>query len=203
MICGLDHYRTDFTDRMGKVVARGWGCIAVEIPGTGDSPALKDDPTSPERQWSSLLDWVEEQEYFDRTKIAAHGLSTGGHYAMRIAYTHADRLIGVVAQAGGSHHMFDKEWIEAIPRLQYPYEYATLMFCFSHMEDRLTISSDFHSLDGALAYKFGYPDVEAFKENGQKKFSLLLNGIFDMPSTRLLLINVCVKKEEPVPERRG
>ncbi|KIM94299.1 hypothetical protein OIDMADRAFT_34868 [Oidiodendron maius Zn] len=45
------------------------------------------------------------------------------------------------------------------------------------------------SLDGALAHKFGYPDVEAFKENGQKKFSLLLKGIFDMPSTRLLLIN--------------
>jgi hypothetical protein len=46
-------------------------------------------------------------------KILARGISTGGYYALRIAHTHADRLFAVVAQGGGSHHMFDAGWIGA------------------------------------------------------------------------------------------
>jgi hypothetical protein len=41
-----------------------------------------------------------------------------------------------------------------------------------------------------MALKHGYRTVEEYKANVQEKFSLLENGILDMPSTRLLLINV-------------
>lgn len=46
------------------------------------------------------------------------------------------------------------------------------------------------SLTPALAQKFGYSSVDAFKEGAQRKFSLVENGIVEKPSTRLLLINV-------------
>jgi hypothetical protein len=41
-----------------------------------------------------------------------------------------------------------------------------------------------------MAQKHGYASVEEFKNNAQKRFSLLETGIIDKPSTRLLLINV-------------
>ena len=121
-IFGLDGYRTEGTPNSMYPLSRGWAYISVEIPGTGDSPALRQDPKSPERVWSSLLDWAQSQSWVNEKKIVAWGLSTGGYYAMRIAHTHADRLLGVVAQGGGSHHMFDPEWLSKVGDLEYPFE---------------------------------------------------------------------------------
>ena len=121
-IFGLDGYRTEFTPASTAWTSRGWAAVAVEIPGTGDCPALKQDPKSPDRLWSSLLDWLVAQDWVDTKKIVAWGVSTGGYYAMRIAHTHKDRLAGVVAQGGGSHYMFDREWLENVAHLEYPFE---------------------------------------------------------------------------------
>lgn len=41
-----------------------------------------------------------------------------------------------------------------------------------------------------MAEKFGFQSVEDLKKDGQKKFSLLDNGIVEKPSCRLLLLNV-------------
>lgn len=41
-----------------------------------------------------------------------------------------------------------------------------------------------------MAEKFGFQSVEDFKKDGQRKFSLLDNGIVKRPSCRLLLLNV-------------
>lgn len=45
-------------------------------------------------------------------------------------------------------------------------------------------------LGPAMALKHGYTGVDDFRNNAQKKFSLVETGIIDKPSTRLLLINV-------------
>jgi hypothetical protein len=94
-ICGLDAYRTDHTPRTQAHVDRGYATISFEIPGTGDCPAAPNDPTSPDRLMSSVLDWVaaNASEYgFNPARILARGISTGGYYAFRVAHTHADRL---------------------------------------------------------------------------------------------------------------
>ena len=121
---GLDGYRTESGPQYAYATSRGWAYVGVEIPGTGDNPALKQDPRSPERCWSSLLDWLQAQAWADSRKVIVWGLSTGGYYAMRAAHTHADRLLGVVAQGGGSHHMFDAEWLSKVGDLEYPFEYV-------------------------------------------------------------------------------
>ena len=120
---------------------------------------------------SSVLDWIVSNAAhygFDTSKIVARGISTGGHYAMRIAHTHADRLFAVVAQGGGCHHMFDAAWINAQNQMEYPF-----------------------ALGDAMAYKFGYRGadaVAAYAVDG-RKFSLLESGVLDRPSCKLLLIN--------------
>ena len=124
-IFGLDGYRTEMTDASNHHLARGWGTISVEIPGTGDCPALRQDPTSPDRLWSSLLDWMDEREELDKNRRVAWGLSTGGFYAMSIAHTHKERLTGVVSQGGGCHRMFEPEWLDKVDHLEYPFEWVS------------------------------------------------------------------------------
>lgn len=173
-ICGLDAYRTDHTPRTQEHVNHGFATLSFEIPGTGDCPAAPGDPSSPDRLMSSVLDWVTDNAStydFDESKICARGISTGGYYAFRIAHTHAERLFAVVGQGGGSHHMFDAEWINAQDQMEYPFALAE-----------------------ALAYKFGYRDADtdmavARYAADAKKFSLVENGIVGTPSCRLLVIN--------------
>lgn len=70
------------------------------------APPVCEDPESPDRLWLSVLDWIGSDNYdyaFDALRVVAIGISTGGYYAMRTAHPHADRLVGAVAQGGGSH----------------------------------------------------------------------------------------------------
>lgn len=97
--------------------------VVVEIPGTGDSPAAPKDPKSPDREYSSLLDWIDTQERIDSKKVCVWGFSTGGYYAIRLAHTHPDRLLGSISLGGGVHHMFDPEWLNEVNHLEYPFEY--------------------------------------------------------------------------------
>ena len=173
-ICGLDAYRTDHTPRTQAHVDRGYATISFEIPGTGDCPAAPNDPASPDRLMSSVLDWVAASatEYeLNPDKILARGISTGGYYAFRIAHTHGDRLFAVVAQGGGCHHMFDADWIAAQNQMEYPF-----------------------ALADALAYKFGYRDPDptaavARYASEARKFSLLDSGVLDTQACKLLVIN--------------
>lgn len=166
IMTGLDGYRTELA-----VWQRGWldigvATVVVEIPGTGDSPAAKSDPMSADRQWSSVLDWIDAEKSVDSTKIVVWGFSTGGYYSLRIAHTHADRILGSASLGGGAHHMFDREWLEHANVLEYPFD-----------------------LSNTLAFKFGYNDLESFiKEAG--KFSLLNDGTLGKPCCKnMLLVN--------------
>lgn len=173
-ICGLDAYRTDHTPRTQAHVDRGYATISFEIPGTGDCPAAPNDPASPDRLMSSVLDWVgaSASEYgFNPGRILARGISTGGYYALRLAHTQADRLFAVVAQGGGCHHMFDADWIGAQNQMEYPF-----------------------ALSDALAYKFGYRDPDpavavARYAAEAHKFSLVDSGALRTPACKLLVIN--------------
>jgi dienelactone hydrolase len=165
---GLDGYRTELAVWMEGWRQVGVATIVLEIPGTGDCPANASDPTSPDRLYSSLFDWVADQSSLDAKKVAIWAFSTGGYYAIRVAHTHADRLAGVVALGGGCHHMFEKEWLDNVNHLEYPFDLAN-----------------------TLAYKWGYGgNVEAFKAEAMNKFSLLNDGTLDRPEcARLLLVN--------------
>ncbi len=174
VICGLDAYRTDHTQRTQAHVDRGFAALSFEIPGTGDCPAAPNDPASADRLMGSILDWVADSapEYgFNPGKIFARGISTGAYYAMRVAHTHAGRLTGAVAQGLGCHHMFDAGWIHAQDQMEYPF-----------------------GLANALAYKFGYrhTDTATAVENyaaDASKFSLATSGLLRAPACKLLVIN--------------
>ncbi|KAM0541888.1 hypothetical protein ACHAPJ_013034 [Fusarium lateritium] len=166
VLTGLDGYRPDFTILHNEFLSRGWAAVIAEVPGTADCPADSSDPDSPDRLWSSVLDWMKADGRFDMNRVLCWGLSTGGYYAVRIAHTHRARLIGCIAQGAGCHYFFDRDWIEKADGHEYPFK-----------------------LSPAFAMKHGFESVEEYKEGVQDKFSLLKLGIIEQPSTRLLLIN--------------
>jgi pimeloyl-ACP methyl ester carboxylesterase len=181
-ICGLDAYRTDHTNRTDAHIKAGFATLSVEIPGTGDSPVARNDPESPDRLWSSVLDWIctnKDQYGFDDKKVVARGVSTGGYYAFRIAHTHADRLLASVGQGGWSHHMLEPTWIRAMNHMEYPF-----------------------ALTDAIAFKFGYENVEEFIASEPKaRFSLEDNGnILDRPSCRLFVVNGLMDSIFPIED---
>ncbi|GAB7355304.1 hypothetical protein MBLNU459_g5839t1 [Dothideomycetes sp. NU459] len=176
-IYGLDGYRTEHTGSSSNHISKGWASIGVEIPGTGDCPADPNDPTSPDRLWSSLLDYVEQQDWAQKDKIVPWGVSCGGYYAMRIAHTHSSRLSAVVAQGGGCHLMYDPEWLNIASHMEYPFD-----------------------LTQVLALKFGYSDIEAMKKDSMDRFSLLSNGILDTPCCKLLLVNGMLDELFPIED---
>ena len=165
---GLDGYRTDLAVWMEGWRQKGVATLVLEIPGTGDSPALPSDPESPDRQYSSMFDWIDTQPAIDKTRVAVWGFSTGGYYAVRVAHTHHNRLAGAVSQGGGAHHMFDPQWLDASNHLEYPFD-----------------------LGRTLAFKYGYgDDFERFKAEARDKFSLLKDGTLSRKDcARLLLVN--------------
>ncbi|OAP64647.1 hypothetical protein AYL99_00619 [Fonsecaea erecta] len=165
IITGLDGYRTELAVWQEGFLQKGVATIVAEIPGTGDSPALRQDPTSPDRQWSSVLDWIDTQKEIDNKKIIVWGFSTGGYYSLRVAHTHHDRIFASISLGGGCHHMFDREWLENVHNLEYPFD-----------------------LSSTLTYKFGYPDLESFIQDAGK-FSLLNDGTLEKPCTKVLLVN--------------
>jgi len=122
LMTGLDGYRPDNTVRCDEFLARGWASVVVEIPGTADCPADSADPMSPERLWDSVLAWMEEDGRFDMGRVMVWGLSSGGYYAVRIAHTHRERLVGCVAQGAGCHYFFDEAWLERVDGHEYPFK---------------------------------------------------------------------------------
>ncbi|KAF4551479.1 Heptaketide hydrolyase ayg1-like protein [Elsinoe fawcettii] len=167
LLTGLDGYRTELA-----VWSRGWAEVGVatlimEIPGTGDCPADSTDPVAAERLFDSVLEWVRRREGVDAKKVVVWGFSTGGYQTIRLAHTHPDDFLGLVAHGGGCHFMFQPEWLDASQGQEYPFP-----------------------LGSTLARKFGYgEDFEGFKRESMKKWSLLEDGTLDKRCGRLLLVN--------------
>lgn len=174
LITGLDGHRPDNTERTSEHLNRGWATVICDIPGTTvDCPASKRDPLSPDRLFSTILEWIAEQPYLDEKKVIAWGLSAGGYYAIRLAHTHKEKLIGSVGHGAGTHHYIGREWLSRIAKHEYPF-----------------------GLERAYVTKYGYKDFEEMMEKCQDEFSLVSakgEGVAVVaegkPSCRMLLIN--------------
>lgn len=174
LITGLDGHRPDNTERTEEHLKRGWATVICDIPGTTvDCPANKRDPLSPDRFFTSILEWIKDQPDLNEKKVLAWGLSAGGYYAIRLAHTHRTQLVGSVGHGAGTHHYIGREWLEQIAKHEYPF-----------------------GLERAYVTKYGYKDFEEMKEKCQDEFSLVSGkgeGVAvvsqGLKSCRLLLMN--------------
>ena len=106
---GIDTWKEEMHGRLGALFrSRGFAVLLVDMPGVGESPVLA--LGDAERQWTPIFDWLATRDDLDGARCAAIGGSFGGYWAMKLAYTHRDRLRCAVNWGGGVHITFTPEW---------------------------------------------------------------------------------------------
>ena len=101
MINGTDSRKEDEVQGHDSLFRDGIGVVAIDMPGTGESPVKAD--VGSERIFSRVLDYLATRPDVDSKRIVAWGVSYGGHWAANIAYIERARLRGAVVQGGPVH----------------------------------------------------------------------------------------------------
>ncbi len=106
---GLDSRKEDLTESFSAILPFGIGYLAVDGPGTGQSP-IKASPTA-ERMLSAVLDYLATRPEVDKTRIAMHGVSWGAYWGTKMAIVEKARLRGVSVQSPPTDRFFQKEFV--------------------------------------------------------------------------------------------
>jgi esterase FrsA len=165
-ISGADSRKEDIAERFAAVLHNGAGYVALESPGTGQTP-LKISPTA-DRMFSAALDFVCRMPRTDPERVLLYGGSFGGYWAAKLAVTERERLRAVVVQSPPVHAVFDEQFLrtETLTNREYLFDLGpALMFM---CENARTVD--------VLAASFG-------------KLSLVRQGIVGRPTTRMLVIH--------------
>jgi hypothetical protein len=172
---GVDAWKEQMTAASDLVLARGLATIALDGPGTGESP-VKGVPDG-ERQFLPVLDWIAAQPDLCGARPGCLGRSFGGYWATKLAYQFPDRLAGAVNWGGGAHFMFQREWIN---QSRHPDSYLMEL-----VETRMLM--------------LGAQNEEEYVRFFAR-LSLLDLGILDDPCAPLLLVNGREDKQCPVAD---
>ena len=108
MINGTDSRKEDEVQGRDSMFRSGIGVVAIDMPGTGESPIKAD--VGSERMFSRVLDYLATRPDVDSKRIVAWGVSYGGHWSANLAYVEKDRLRGAVVQGGPVHDYYTAEW---------------------------------------------------------------------------------------------
>lgn len=172
---GVDAWKEQMTTASDAVLAQGVATIAMDGPGTGESPVKG--VVDAERQFLPVMDWAAAQPDLAGAKVGLLGRSFGGYWATKLALAHKDRIAGAVSWGGGAHFMFQKDWIG---RSRHPDSYLMEL-----VETRMRML-------GAETED----EYAAFFE----RLSLLDQGLLDRPSAPLLLVNGREDRQCPVAD---
>jgi len=106
---GLDSRKEDLTESFAAILPYGIGFLAVDGPGTGQSP-IKVSETA-ERSLSRVLDYLQTRTEVDKSRIAIHGVSWGAYWATKTAIVERARLKGASAQSPPVDKFFQKDFL--------------------------------------------------------------------------------------------
>jgi cephalosporin-C deacetylase-like acetyl esterase len=106
---GLDSRKEDLSESFSAILPYGIGFLAVDGPGTGQSP-IKVSENS-ERMLSRVLDYVATRPEVDKNKVAMHGVSWGAYWATKMAIVERTRLRGASAQSPPTDTFFQKDFL--------------------------------------------------------------------------------------------
>jgi esterase FrsA len=106
---GLDSRKEDLSESFSAILPFGVGFLAVDGPGTGQSP-VKASPTA-DRMLSRVIDYVQTRPEVDKTRLAVHGVSWGAYWATKLAIVERARLKGASAQSPPVDTFFQKDFL--------------------------------------------------------------------------------------------
>jgi esterase FrsA len=175
-IGGLDSRKEDMAERFQPMLAHGVGYVAIDMPGTGESP-LKIAPGA-ERMLSRLIDAVIALPNVDKSRIAIYGGSFGGYWATILAATERARIKAVVAQSPPIDATFSAQALEqAMGNKEYLFDYIPAT---------MSVYADVTTLDELRA--------------ARAKASLKTQGIIGRPMAPMLVIGGVHDTQVPIAD---
>jgi esterase FrsA len=174
---GLDSRKEDLTESFGAILPFGIGFLAVDGPGTGQSP-IKVSETS-ERQLSKVLDYAQSRPEIDKNRIALHGVSWGAYWATKMAIVERARLRGASAQSPPVDAFFQKDFL--MNHLLGNREYL-----FDQVPALMNILEGVHTLDEMGEYL--------------PKMSLVHQGLLGKPMAPMLVIAGVLDTQVPIED---
>jgi esterase FrsA len=106
---GLDSRKEDLTESFSAILPYGIGYIAVDGPGTGQSP-IKASPTA-DRMLSRVIDYLGTRPEVDKTRIGMHGVSWGAYWGTKMAIIEKARLKCVSVQSPPTDLFFQRDFV--------------------------------------------------------------------------------------------
>jgi len=106
---GLDSRKEDLAESFSAILPFGVGYLAVDGPGTGQSPIKVSE--NAERALSRVLDYIATRPEIDKNRVAMHGVSWGAYWATKMAIVERARLRGASAQSPPTDRFFQKEFL--------------------------------------------------------------------------------------------
>jgi len=146
-ISGLDSRKEEMVERFAPLVARGIAVLALDSPGTGESP-VKAAPGA-ERTLVAALDAVLKRPDVDPQRVAVYGGSFGGYWATILAASEKQRVRAVVAQSPPIHETYSAEHTRALAtNREYLFDYlpASLFTHGAKTLDELIVTREQMSL---------------------------------------------------------
>lgn len=174
-ISGLDSRKEDVMSLADAYLARGIALLALDMPGTGESPAALE--PGAERMFAAVLDWAAGRNDIDARRIVVQGRSWSGYWAALLAVTERSRIRGAVMHGGPIHHYFQPQWLApSLQSREYLYDYLP-----------------------ATAALFGVDTLEELLA-AAPRHSLRARGVLGEPSAPLLLINGARDSQIPIAD---
>jgi pimeloyl-ACP methyl ester carboxylesterase len=165
-ISGADSRKEDMAERFAPLLNYGIGYVAVESPGTGQTP-IKVSATA-DRMHSAVLDAIYKMPRVDTARVLLYGGSFGGYWAAKLAVTERDRLRAVVAQSPPVHIIFQPDFIrrQTLGNREYLFDLAPAL---------MSMGENIQTID-ELCAQF-------------EKLSLVSQGILGKPTAPMLIIH--------------
>lgn len=176
-INGLDSRKEDLSESFAGILPFGIGFLAVDGPGTGESPIKVTE--NAERMVSRVIDYLQDRPEVDKNRIAVHGVSWGAYWATKLAVVERSRIKGASAQSPPTNEFFQKDFVT-----------HSLLGNREYLFDQVP----------ALMNVFdGVHDIDALSAN-LEKMSLVRQGVLDRPSAPMLVIGGAKDTQVPIAD---
>ena len=176
LIGGLDQYKEFGSLTLdGPLMDRGIGYLALDMPGTGESPTKLE--IGAERVYSKVIDFLSARAVIDPRRIAVWGASAGGYWSALLAQIERQRLKAAVVLGAPIDHYFDAEWQRK--------SFGTPEYAFGLKETRMFV--------------YGAKTEEEFFAK-MAEFSLKKRGVLDKPWTATLVANGAKDSQVPISD---
>jgi esterase FrsA len=174
---GLDSRKEDLSESFGAILPFGIGFLAVDGPGTGQSPIKVSETSDP--MFSKVIDYAQSRPEIDKNRIAMHGVSWGAYWATKMAIVERARLRGCSAQSPPIDHFFQKDFL--MNSLLGNREYL-----FDQVPALMNIFNGIHTLDEMAEYL--------------PKMSLVHQGLLGKPMAPMLVIAGVKDTQVPIDD---